>query len=232
MVKHYAVFKYELIYLTFFNSFTISTIMKLYTLDVGQGAFGVLVGDDEAIIIDTYVPSTVATDNFDLPNIYGALSTILEGKYLIGLIITGFDSDHFNIKGMNIILKKYRPDWIVYPKYFKETENANEIFNFLNEYKMKRDEQRKKNAANKPFKKIPIRIDRKSHRNKSNLSDEWNFEFFSPHWNDMHTSNNCSLVAKITAKEPQKHHFSYLITGDTENGRWDSIVRNDERISK
>lgn len=188
--------------------------MKLYTLDVGQGAFGVLVGENEAIIIDSHIPSADATQRENLPHIRAALPKILKNKFLKGLIITGFDSDHFDIEGVKLILNRYRPAWIVYPQYFKETENAKVIFNFITEY-------RKSNAK---FQKYSIRIDKPQNRLYQNLSDEWDIEFFSPHWKDMTTSNNCSLVAKVTAKKPQKHHFSYLITGDTENDRWDNII--------
>jgi beta-lactamase superfamily II metal-dependent hydrolase len=49
------------------------------------------------------------------------------------------------------------------------------------------------------------------------------FELFSPHMEDMDSSNNSSLVLKVTGLDPGG--FSYLITGDTETQRW-------ERISK
>lgn len=37
------------------------------------------------------------------------------------------------------------------------------------------------------------------------------------------SSNNCSIVLKLTGRGPRG--FSYLITGDTENPRWDTISR-------
>ena len=39
----------------------------------------------------------------------------------------------------------------------------------------------------------------------------------------MDCSNNCSIVLKLTGRGPRG--FSYLITGDTENARWDTINR-------
>ena len=45
---------------------------------------------------------------------------------------------------------------------------------------------------------------------------------FSPHSADMNSSNNCSLVCKVTELSTSR---TYLITGDTENDRWGSIVR-------
>ena len=51
-----------------------------------------------------------------------SVSHPLHGKELVGLIVTGFDADHFNEVGMRIALNKYRPNWIMYPKYFKQTD--------------------------------------------------------------------------------------------------------------
>lgn len=39
----------------------------------------------------------------------------------------------------------------------------------------------------------------------------------------MNSSNNCSLVCKVKERSTGA---TYLITGDTENDRWDSIVKN------
>ena len=39
----------------------------------------------------------------------------------------------------------------------------------------------------------------------------------------MDNSNNCSIVLKLTGK--YTGGFAYLITGDTENERWDTITR-------
>ena len=55
------------------------------------------------------------------------------------------------------------------------------------------------------------------------LSSEFEFEIFSPHTADMNSSNNCSLVCKV---KELSTGATYLITGDTENDRWDSIVKS------
>ena len=95
--------------------------MKIYTLNVGQGQFVVVVGNTEAIVVDTSVPLSPAKP---IINVKSALANILAGKNLLGLIITGFDADHFNEVGVKIVLNKYRPDWIMYPKYFKSSKEA------------------------------------------------------------------------------------------------------------
>ena len=59
--------------------------MKIYTLNVGQGQFVVVVGGNEAIIIDTSVPLSADPP---IVNVMGALAGILSGKALVGLMIT------------------------------------------------------------------------------------------------------------------------------------------------
>jgi beta-lactamase superfamily II metal-dependent hydrolase len=54
------------------------------------------------------------------------------------------------------------------------------------------------------------------------LSTEFQIEAFSPHADDMNSSNNCSLVCKIKEVSTGR---TYLVTGDTENDRWSSITR-------
>ncbi len=75
----------------------------------------------------------------------------------------------------------------------------------------------------KPLKRISVRLDRLADRKLYGLSSQFDFELFSPHIEDMDCSNNCSIVLKLTGRGPCG--FSYLITGDTENARWDTITR-------
>ena len=96
--------------------------MEIHTLNVGQGQFVVVTGSQEAVIIDCFVPAIFQ------PNtsfVVGALSNILRGKNLIGLIVTGFDQDHFNPVGLSLVVGRYNPAWILYPQYYKQTANAN-----------------------------------------------------------------------------------------------------------
>lgn len=181
--------------------------MQIYTLYVGQGNFNVIVGDNEAIIVDSYVPLTL-----DPPaiNIKGALSKILNGKLLKGVMMTGFDADHFNPIGLKIILNKYRPEWIMYPRYYKETKNANECFKIIKSFE-----------TQKEFKKISVGLSDNDLRFYLKLSDDFTFEVFSPHLDDMTSSNNCSLVCKV---KERKTGLSCLVTGDTENMRWENIL--------
>jgi competence protein ComEC len=181
--------------------------MEIYTLNVGQGQFVVITGDTQAIIVDTYVPLNPGTD---IVNVKAALAKILQGKNLVGLIVTGFDADHFNEIGLKIILNKYRPNWIMYPKYFKPTGNAKTCFSVIEGF-----EQQNK------FMRVSVLLDDDNSRFYETLSKEFTFEIFSPHSSDMNSSNNCSLVCKVRETSTRA---TYLITGDTENDRWESIV--------
>jgi beta-lactamase superfamily II metal-dependent hydrolase len=178
----------------------------VYTLNVGQGQFVVVTGDTEAIIVDTYVPLNTSNN---IVNVKAALAKILPGKNLVGLMVTGFDSDHFNEVGIKIILNKYRPDWIMYPKYFKETITANSCFAAIRTFEYQ-----------KIITKVSVSLDRNSTRFYDEISKDFVIEAFSPHAEDMNSSNNCSLVCKIKERSSGR---SYLVTGDTENYRWSSI---------
>lgn len=182
--------------------------MNIYTLNVGQGQFVVVTGQKEAFIVDSYVPISPKSP---IINVKGALANILANKELIGLIITGFDADHFNEVGMKIILNKYRPNWIMYPKYFKNTSVADNCFNVIDSFE-----------SSKQIKRYSVILSENSKRFYNDLSNEFYYEVFSPHSADMNSSNNCSLVCRVVEKTSMK---SYLITGDTENDRWSSILK-------
>lgn len=182
--------------------------MQIYTLHVGQGQFVVVTGTTEAFIVDTYVPLNAEAE---IVHVKSALAKILTGKNLVGLIVTGFDSDHFNEVGMKIVLNKYRPDWMMYPKYFKETQTANACFAAIRAFE-----------TQKAIARYPIVLKENNLRLYNTISNDFHFEVFSPHSADMNSSNNCSLVCKVHELATGR---SYLITGDTENDRWSSIVR-------
>lgn len=182
--------------------------MHIYTLNVGQGQFVVVTGATQAIIIDSSVPLNPTSD---IINVKGALATILQGKEFVGLMITGFDSDHFNEVGVKIVLNKYRPNWIMYPKYVKNTGTADACFAAIRAFE-----------TQTKFPRYSISLEQNATRFYKKLSTEFQVEVFSPHAEDMNSSNNCSLVCKIKELSSGR---TYLVTGDTENDRWASIVR-------
>ncbi|MBU1816035.1 MAG: hypothetical protein KKB08_04640 [Gammaproteobacteria bacterium] len=85
--------------------------MEIYTLKVSQGQFVVVVGKNDACIVDTFVPLSSQQDPVFVKAV---LSKILAGKRLVGLLVKGFDADHFCEAGMKLVLNKYRPDWLMY----------------------------------------------------------------------------------------------------------------------
>jgi beta-lactamase superfamily II metal-dependent hydrolase len=186
--------------------------MNIVTANVGQGALAIVRHQGEAIIVDSKIPPS---DDSTVAFMKELLAFALKDHYVKGFVLTGFDSDHSDIVGTSIILKKYRPDWIMYPKYYKDTEEAKLVFKLIDQ----ETELRRKSAN--PLRRLSVRIDKLASRTLTGLSSNFSFELFSPHIQDMDCSNNCSIVLKITGIGPRG--FSYLVTGDTENDRWDTI---------
>jgi len=188
--------------------------MNIITANVGQGALAIVRHEGEAILVDSRIPPS---DDETVAHVKELLAFSLKNHYVKGLILTGFDDDHSDIVGASIILRKYRPDWVLYPKYYKESTEAKLVFALIDE----EEEARRYSAV--PLKRISLRLDQLAHRNIYGLSDHFEFELFSPHIEDMDCSNNCSIVLKITGRGARG--FSYLITGDAENARWETISR-------
>ncbi len=188
--------------------------MNVITANIGQGALSVIRHNKEAIIVDSRIP---ASDDQTVVFVKEFLAYALKDHFVKGLVLTGFDSDHAVAVGVFIILSKYRPDWILYPKYYKDTDKAREVFKVIDQ-----QVEFRRNTAS-PLKKVSVRLDQLASRNIPGLSTNFGFELFSPHIEDMDCSNNCSLVLKVTGVGPRG--FSYLITGDTEIARWETISR-------
>lgn len=186
--------------------------MDVITVNVGQGALAIVRHKKEAIIVDSRIPPS--GDN-TVAFVIEMLATSLTDHYVKGFILTGFDNDHSDVAGASIVLRKYRPDWVMYPKYYKDSEEAKLVFRLIAE------QEELRRASTNPLRRISVRLDRLAHRKLADLSDNFEFELFSPHINDMDCSNNCSIVLKLTGVG--LGGFSYLITGDTEAERWETI---------
>ena len=184
--------------------------MEVLTLYVGQGNFAVVRHGSQAIVVDTRWLVDCSDD------IEVTVSRFLQRRDLVGVVLTGLDDDHADPVGLDWLLKNYTPNWVMYPKYYKDTENAKKVFNVVRKHK-----QRRKNTCN-PLERVPVRLDRLGSRYRDDLSEAFQLELFSPHIEDMDNSNNCSIVLKIEGIGPEG--FAYLVTGDTENLRWDRIV--------
>lgn len=189
--------------------------MRVITPYVGQGSLSIIVGEQEAIIVDTFVPPPSDDEALFMKAL---LAKVLQGKTLIGLMLTGLDCDHADPRGVAWMLGIYRPSWIMYPCYKKVSGRAGRVFKSIKAH----DVARIRTAD--PLVRHSIRLDRMDDRTRTDLSAEWDIEVFSPHPEDMTSSNNSSLVAMVKPKEGRPG-FRYLITGDTENPRWESINR-------
>ena len=185
--------------------------MEVLTVYVGQGDLAAVRHRDEAVIVD----SRWFTERAD--DIERQIRIFLHNQVLVGLVLTGFDNDHADPVGVDFILEAYQPDWVMYPKYYKDTDNATEVFNVI------RKHERRREGTTRPLRKISVRLESLDSRFLHDLSRFFEYELFSPHIEDMDSSNNCSIVLKLSGIGGDG--FSYLITGDTENDRWDTITR-------
>ena len=188
--------------------------MDILTLYVGQGALaGIRVGN-EGIIVDAHMPQT---NDVTPEEIQQSLAVYFRGIRIRGLILTGFDADHSHLGGVDWVLAKLRPDWIMYPKYYKDTETASDVFASIKSH------EKRRSKTSQPLVRHSIRLDRLDCREVGNVGNNFAIELFSPHIEDMDSSNNCSIVAKITGFD--SNGFRYLVTGDTETERWAVISR-------
>jgi beta-lactamase superfamily II metal-dependent hydrolase len=188
--------------------------MNVITVNVGQGALAIIRHNKEAIIVDCRIPSSSDTTVAFVKQMF---ATSLKGHRVTGFILTGFDDDHTDLVGAAIVLQKYRPDWVMYPTYYKDSKEAQSVFRLINE------QEQARRGSTSPLRRISVRLDKLSSRTLSGISKNFVFELFSPHIEDMDCSNNCSIVLKVTGIGSTG--FSYLITGDTEIERWQSIER-------
>ncbi len=188
--------------------------MDLFTLYAGQGSLAAVRAGGEAVIIDAHMPNC---DDVTQEQIEKSLRSYLSKCNVRGLILTGLDKDHACPSGVESILVTYEPDWVMYPTYYKDTDTASEVFDII-ERQVKR-----RSTTGRPLTRESVRVDNVDSRNLAGLATHFSFELFSPHMEDMDSSNNSSIVLKLTGLD--QTGFSYLVTGDTETGRWDTINR-------
>lgn len=188
--------------------------MDLFTLYVGQGALAAARAGNEAVVIDSHMPDT---DHVTPEQIQKSLDDYLLRSKVRGVILTGLDKDHASPAGVEYILGKYQPDWVMYPKYYKDTDTASEVFAIISKH-----EKRRAGTAH-PLERHSVRVDRVESCLLPGLANGFKFELFSPHMDDMDSSNNSSIVLKLTGLDATG--FTYLITGDTETDRWNNINR-------
>jgi beta-lactamase superfamily II metal-dependent hydrolase len=188
--------------------------MDIFTLYVGQGALTAIRAGDEAIIVDSHMPNC---DEVCQDQIERSLASYLSKSKVRGLILTGLDKDHACAAGVESILINYEPDWVMYPTYYKDTDTTSEVFRIITAQVKRREK------TSRPLTRESVRVDNIDSRHLKGLANHFALELFSPHMDDMDSSNNSSIVLKLTGMD--QTGFGYLITGDTETERWDGINR-------
>jgi beta-lactamase superfamily II metal-dependent hydrolase len=186
--------------------------MDVFTLYVGQGNLSATRSGNEAIVIDAHMPNAEDVSRIQIKE---SLHEYLNGHQVRGLILTGLDKDHACPSGVESILQDYQPDWIMYPKYYKDTYAADDVFRIIDK------EEKRRARTQHPLVRKSVRVDRPDLRALNELATQFSLELFSPHMEDMDCSNNSSIVLKITGMDQEG--FRYLITGDTETERWEGI---------
>jgi len=162
--------------------------MDIFTLYVGQGSLAAVRAGNEAVIVDAHMPEC---DDVTSEHIEKSLDHYLAKSNVRGLILTGLDRDHACPAGVESILTRYQPDWVMYPKVFKDTDAAGDVFATIT-----RHEKRRANTS-RPLLRQSVRVDRVESRNLTGLASAFTFELFSPHMDDMDSSNNSSIVLKL-----------------------------------
>jgi beta-lactamase superfamily II metal-dependent hydrolase len=186
--------------------------MDVFTLYVGQGSLAALRMGDEVVIVDAHMPNC---DDVCQAQIEQSLDDYIGQRNVRGLILTGLDCDHACPAGVESILSRYEPGWVMYPTYYKDTDTATEAFAIID-----RHVQRRRSTSH-PLVRKSVRVEAAESRVLPDLANNATFELFSPHMDDMDCSNNSSIVLKVTGSYATG--FRYLITGDTETERWDRI---------
>lgn len=186
--------------------------MDVFTLYVGQGSLTAVRAGDEAIIVDAHMPEC---EEICQDQIEQSLEAYLAKSKVRGLMLTGLDKDHACPAGVESILVNYEPDWVMYPTYYKDTDTATEVFRIIDRHVKRREK------TSRPLTRKSVRVDKVDSRHLVGLANFFSLELFSPHMDDMDSSNNSSIVLKLTGLD--QTGFSYLITGDTETERWDGI---------
>jgi beta-lactamase superfamily II metal-dependent hydrolase len=188
--------------------------MEVFTLYAAQGDLAAVREGDEAVIIDAHMP---ACDDVTPQQVEESLDVFLTGRQVRGLVLTGLDRDHACPTGVERILTRYEPDWVMYPTYYKDTEAATAVFRTIDRH------QRRRAATGRPLTRHSVRVDGDHARILGGLATRLSFQLFAPHADDMDCSNNCSIVVKVAGLDADG--FGYLVTGDTETGAWERINR-------
>ncbi len=166
-------------------------------LDVGQGSLQLVEqGDEVNIVIDC--------------NICKAPEHVLrylgrrKVKQIDLLILSGTDQDHADADGLEMLWNRFGTDIkrVWYPSYPADTDNWKKVKHIL-----------------KKMKQAGVEVNTPSAGEEDSFG-QLNLKVLSPHPDDSDTSNNTSIVVKISAGD-----VSFVFPGDCEDERWQSILK-------
>jgi hypothetical protein len=102
--------------------------MDILTLYVAQGSLAAVRSGQEVLIIDAHMHDC---DDVTQEEIEATLDVFIGSRTVRGLILTGLYKDHACPAGVDSILARYCPEWVMYPKCFKDTDAATEVFRII-----------------------------------------------------------------------------------------------------
>ena len=148
--------------------------MQIITGNVGQGALAIIRHQGEAIVVDSNIPPS---DDDTVAYVRELLVYALKGHSVKGLILTGFDDDHCDVVGVSLILRKYRPDWVLYHDLLQgQQRGVKEVFEIID------GEVTARRGSTSPLERKSVRVDNVASRRLAGLSNKFDFELhFSPH---------------------------------------------------
>src|SRR6266403_1544045 len=119
--------------------------MNVITVNVGQGALSIIRHSKEAIIVDCRIPPR---SDSSVAFVKQMFATSLKDHRVKGLVLTGFDDDHSDVVGTAIVLQKYRPDWVLYPQYYKDSQEAKSVFSLIDQ------QERERKGTTSPLRRV------------------------------------------------------------------------------
>ena len=167
--------------------------MDVFTLYVAQGSLVAVRSGNEAIIVDAHMPN--CDGDVMQVQIERSLDHYLSKCQVRGLILTGLDKGPcVSLPASNQILYEVSAGLGDVPKKFtKDTDTAAEVFDIIARH-VKRHEK-----TSRPLIRHSVRVDQVDLRaNLRGLANHFTFELFSPHMDDMDSSNNSSIALKLT----------------------------------
>ena len=137
------------------------------------------------------------------------MGDVLENQKVRGIVLTGYDQDHGHPGGLEYYLDEYGAQWVLMPKAYDGDDKEKQ-----------KDLQKICEDAGVDHHEVSLEEDGSEPSWLEDLmGDNFQAKVYSPHKEDANNSNNAGIVMKLSVEE----EWSYLITGDTQNDRWETI---------